>query len=344
MRWALVAASMISLIPSTANAKVPPTPTYPPAWGQDQTQLSLVQGRGLKQPERQHVRHYHSGRPSRFVPTSGRATPTPANVVKLQEAVADLRRELASIRAEVGARPIEKPVFGWASSLYLASQAQNRPVEGVEGLNLRLPALASLQPENLPAPSQSRLRTIEPFDDEVTAARAYLIKTATPGWTMTRLTPEVSIGRLHPEFAIKLAAAIRRARDAGLEHCGVFSAYRPPAFGVGGFSDKFNSLHSYGLAADITGIGGPGSKFAKLWQNIVWRVGLYLPYGSNNRAEFNHTQLISNKVAANRLRGTITASGPKDLERMWLASGVSTYVAPEPVSSISLLPTVDWHQ
>ena len=39
----------------------------------------------------------------------------------------------------------------------------------------------------------------------------------------------------------------------------MFSAYRPPAFGVGGFSDKFNSLHTYGLAVDMQGIGRPGS-------------------------------------------------------------------------------------
>jgi hypothetical protein len=46
---------------------------------------------------------------------------------------------------------------------------------------------------------------------------------------------------------------------------GVFSAYRPPAFGVGGFSDKFNSLHTYGLAVDMRGIGTPGSAEAELW-------------------------------------------------------------------------------
>jgi hypothetical protein len=39
-------------------------------------------------------------------------------------------------------------------------------------------------------------------------------------------------------------------------------AYRPPAFGVGGFSDKFNSLHTYGLAVDMRGIGRPGSRSA----------------------------------------------------------------------------------
>ena len=68
---------------------------------------------------------------------------------------------------------------------------------------------------------------------------------------MTLQGAELAIGRLHPEFVVRLANAIREARSAGLPFAGVFSAYRPPAFGVGGFSDKFNSLHTYGLAVDM---------------------------------------------------------------------------------------------
>jgi hypothetical protein len=60
--------------------------------------------------------------------------------------------------------------------------------------------------------------------------------------------PEVAISRLHPEFAVRLESAIREARDAGLPFAGIFSAYRPPVFGIGGFSDKFHSLHTYGSA------------------------------------------------------------------------------------------------
>jgi len=162
----------------------------------------------------------------------------------------------------------------------------------------------------------------------------------------------VAIGRLHPEFVVKLAAAVKLAREAGLSDAGVFSAYRPPAFGVGGFSDKFNSLHSYGLAADMTGIGEAGSRLAKLWQGIVRRVGLFLPYGPNNRAEFNHTQLVPTKKAPAFLRKTITASAPKDLQQMWLASGVTSYVgevtatfAKPPALASSgqpAAPAVDW--
>ena len=143
---------------------------------------------------------------------------------------------------------------------------------------------------------------------------------------MARQGAEVAIGRLHPDFIVKLASAVRLAREAGMTGAGVFSAYRPPAFGIGGFSNKFNSLHSYGLAVDMTGIGGAGSRSAKLWQTIVGKVGLYLPYGPSNRKEFNHTQLVPAKMASGTLRHTIAAGEPKDLRQMWLASGISAYV------------------
>src|SRR5262249_61321582 len=95
---------------------------------------------------------------------------------------------------------------------------------------------------------------------EIAEARAYLVETASPGYTMMLQGAELAIGRLHPEFAVRLENAIREARSAGLPSAGVFSAYRPPAFGVGGFFDKFNSLHTYGLAVDMRGIGGPGRR------------------------------------------------------------------------------------
>src|SRR6266699_2198257 len=76
---------------------------------------------------------------------------------------------------------------------------------------------------------------------EIATARNYLIETASPGYTMARQGPELAIGRLNPEFAVRLANAVREARQAGLPSAGVFSAYRPPAFGIGGFFDKFYS-------------------------------------------------------------------------------------------------------
>src|SRR5215813_9475988 len=156
---------------------------------------------------------------------------------------------------------------------------------------------------------------------EVAEARAYLVETASPGYTMTLQGPELAIGRLHPEFAIRLEHAIREARGVGLPFVGVFSAYRPPAFGVGGFSDKFNSLHTYGLAVDMRGIGSPGSPEAQLWHQIAARNGVVCPYGPRDRAEWNHCQPTSVKMilAANPLRETVTPTGPSDLESMFEA-------------------------
>lgn len=153
----------------------------------------------------------------------------------------------------------------------------------------------------------------------VDADRAYLVETATPGTTMVRQGPGVAIGRLNPEFVGRLAAAVREARAAGLTSVGIFSAYRPPAFGVGGFADKFESLHTYGLAVDMTGIGGPGSADAKLWYEIADRHGVVCPYGFDSRTEWNHCQPTRVKIIGpeNPLRETVTASGPIDLEGMF---------------------------
>ena len=96
---------------------------------------------------------------------------------------------------------------------------------------------------------------------EIAAARNYLIETASPGYTMARQGPELAIGRLNPEFVIRLANAVREARQAGLASVGVFSAYRPPAFGVGGFLDKFHSLHTYGLDTALGGLALPQRSF-----------------------------------------------------------------------------------
>jgi hypothetical protein len=155
--------------------------------------------------------------------------------------------------------------------------------------------------------------------DETARARAYLIETATPGYTMTRQGPERAIGRLHPEFVRRLAAAIAEARAAGLPSAGIFSAYRPPAFGVGGFADKFHSLHTYGLAVDVTGIGVAGTPSALLWHEIAARNGVICPYGPHNLMEWNHCQPTWVKIILgdNPLRETVTADGPISLEDMF---------------------------
>jgi hypothetical protein len=149
--------------------------------------------------------------------------------------------------------------------------------------------------------------------------RSYLLETASPGSTMERQGPETAIARLNPEFVARLVDAIRDARDSGLPSAGIFSAYRPPAFGVGGFSNKFRSLHSYGLAVDMSGIGDPGSKDAKLWHEIAARHGVFCPYGANSRTEWNHCQATPTKGVSpdGPLRKTITAEGPIALEEMF---------------------------
>src|SRR5262249_50941318 len=158
---------------------------------------------------------------------------------------------------------------------------------------------------------------------EIAQARAYLVATASPGYTMTLQGPELAIGRLHPEFAVRLKHAIREARSAGLASAAIFSAYRPPAFGVGGFHDKFNSLHTYGLAVDMRGIGQPGSPEAQLWHAIAAKNGVVCPYGPYDRAEWNHCQPTSIKIitAGNPLRETVSATGPLDLAIMFEAGG-----------------------
>src|SRR5262249_9606564 len=66
---------------------------------------------------------------------------------------------------------------------------------------------------------------------EIAAARNYLIETASPGYTMARQGPELAIGRLNPEFVIRLANAVREARQAGLASVGVFPPIGRPHSG-----------------------------------------------------------------------------------------------------------------
>jgi hypothetical protein len=147
----------------------------------------------------------------------------------------------------------------------------------------------------------------------------YLIETAMPGHSMSWQRPEVAIGRLHPEFVIRLASAIKEARHNGLLSAGISSAYRPPAFGIGGFADKFKSLHTYGLAVDLNGIGRPGSAEAMQWHKIAARHGVVCPYGPFHRSEWNHCQPTSLKLISleNPLRDTVTAEGPLKLDEMF---------------------------
>lgn len=125
---------------------------------------------------------------------------------------------------------------------------------------------------------------------------SYLKQTATPGSTMTTHGVDYTLSQLNPDFADKLSTAIQMARAEGIP-AGIYSSYRNPAWGVGGFKDKANSLHSYGYATDIAGIGRPGSPTAKRFYEIATGVGLFNPYGPNNRKEWNHFQGVADKSA-----------------------------------------------
>ena len=151
----------------------------------------------------------------------------------------------------------------------------------------------------------------------VADAREYLVRTAHPGYTMSRQGAAKAVGHLHPIFALRLAAAIKQARADGLPDVGCYSTYRPPAFGVGGFSNKFDSTHAYGIASDMKGIGSPGSAKSKLWHKIALAHGLFNPYFGRKASEFNHYQAANVKIVRGALRKTITAHGPKDDSIMW---------------------------
>lgn len=157
--------------------------------------------------------------------------------------------------------------------------------------------------------------------DEAAYARQYIIETSRPGFTMTAQGPWKATECLQPKFAIALAAAIKEARASGLPDTGVFSACRPTIFGIGGFNDKSLSLHTYGLAVDLMGIGRPGSTSSILWNAIAKRHGLVNPYGPSHGAEWNHYQASSTREVkrGSLIRTKVTETGPKDYQELWEA-------------------------
>ncbi len=140
-----------------------------------------------------------------------------------------------------------------------------------------------------------------------------------PTRDVVRIGIEANIAKLHPGFVIPLAAAMRDAHADNIP-IKLFSAYRPPGYGIGGFSNKEDSAHAYGIAGDVVGIGRPGSKSVRKWQAIAQRYGVFSPYGPRNRAEFNHVQGTGHRMVARvlpALRKTITKEGPVDVVKMW---------------------------
>lgn len=175
---------------------------------------------------------------------------------------------------------------------------------------------------------------------ELAEARAYIVRTATPGGTMTRDGVANNVRKFHPELVLRLMPAIKEARANGLPHAGVHSGYRAPGWGVGGFKDKFNSLHGVGMAVDMHGIGKRGSAASVKWFAIAGRHGIFNPYGPYHRAEHNHYQITMTKAVTRGmpLRATISAMGPIDLERMWkVATSIiryQPYLGPPPAPRV----------
>ena len=134
---------------------------------------------------------------------------------------------------------------------------------------------------------------------------------------------------LNPQFATKLAAAIRQARNAGLP-ISVMSAFREPGqtASQGGPAAAYdaagNSSHTYGLAADINGLDGPNGKITNAWAQIAAQNGLSNPYGVGNATEFNHWQVGPKlETAPDLLAALKTAKASGDWSKVW--SAYNTY-------------------
>lgn len=95
---------------------------------------------------------------------------------------------------------------------------------------------------------------------------------------------------LHPDFAVNMANAVQQARSQGLPVT-VQSGYRTNDTTGSGYDASGLSMHGYGAAIDVGGIGGPGSPQAQQWAKIAASNGVYNPYGVNDPKEYNHWQL-----------------------------------------------------
>ena len=191
-----------------------------------------------------------------------------------------------------------------ASRLAKRCKSRQRPSQGdTEGVR------------EAPLPPVGDIPVVGPF---LEAVRAFLDQTALAGATMEIQGKDIAIGWLNPKFAERLARAVAEARAEGIE-VGVFSGYRKPVLGVGGYKDKSLSCHAYGLAVDVYGVGRPKSATSRRWYVIATKNGLYNPYGPNHRVEWNHYQALPQKGCGRlpQLRKTITRAGPDDLQVMW---------------------------
>lgn len=125
---------------------------------------------------------------------------------------------------------------------------------------------------------------------------------------------------MNPDFAIKLANSIQQARGQGLQ-VGVMSGYRSPGQTGSAYDAGGNSSHTYGLAADVSGLDGANGQVTRQWGQIAAQNGLSNPYGVGHPKEFNHWQLPPQPlertpVLLNNLKN---AAATGDYNKVWAA-------------------------
>lgn len=121
---------------------------------------------------------------------------------------------------------------------------------------------------------------------------------------------------LHPDFALRLANSIQQARALGMPVT-LESGYRTPTTTGSNYDAQGYSLHGFGAAADVSGIGNAGSPSAALWGKIAAQNGIYNPYGLSDAKEYNHWQLVPWKLEQRPdVQKALIASGG-DLNKVW---------------------------
>ena len=133
---------------------------------------------------------------------------------------------------------------------------------------------------------------------------------------------------MHPDFAVKLATAIKQARAEGIP-AALLSGYREPSVIGSAYDEGHYSGHEYGVASDISGIGLPGSKSAQRWAQIAKDAGLFSPYDPAGR-EYNHWQAYSQPNFSDQQVSLLQAAKKTgDPQKMWSAfNGINSQTPP----------------
>ncbi len=126
------------------------------------------------------------------------------------------------------------------------------------------------------------------------------------------------VSSMHPDLAVRLAGAIQEARASGL-NVTLTSGWRSRETAGSAYDANGFSLHDKGGAADVGGIGAPGSPEAQKWADIAGKHGLYNPYGVDNPKEWNHWQLVPYVIEKRPdVQAAIAAAGG-DQAKVWNA-------------------------